>query len=245
MVPDLFIVGATKCATSSIHQELSHSGYISASSPKEPRLLEDGLSLETVKERYRDYFGNKDFRVDANPNHLIIGYVPDKIKLINPDAKILVVVREPVDRLISHLSYFINMRPGREDYIDVHAPVHLDMFRLEKDYVPYMCPEWGNYKPMYVETGCYVHYIPRYSNLFDTKLMVFEDYIADPQKEIDELMDWVGLPKFKVLGEKRNVTRGDKIYLTEHTTSMMKQFYRPYVEELFERTNAEIKSWNY
>ena len=56
MVPDLFVVGATKCATSTLWHQLSQSEHISASEPKEPRLLEDGLSLNTVRDRYSEFF---------------------------------------------------------------------------------------------------------------------------------------------------------------------------------------------
>ena len=250
MVPDLFIVGATKCATSTLHYQLGQSHHICESWPKEPRLLEDGLSLHTVKRRYRDFFNNKNcyedpVYVDGNPNHLVIGYVPEKIELINPNAKILVVVREPVARLISHISYFKNMRPGRESGNLSFNEFNLDKFRYEADYVPYMCPEWGNYVPMYCETGCYAHYINKFAKRFETKLLVFEQYVANPQAEIDAIMDWLGKPSFKIKDFKaRNVNDGERIRISRQSIQGLREFYKPYVHDLFKMT-SEIPEWNY
>ena len=171
--------------------------------------------------------------------------MPEKIKLLNPDAKILVIVREPVKRLISHISYFKNMRPGRERGDLSYVEFNLDKFQYESDYVPYMCPEWGNYVPMYVETGCYAHHINKFAKHFDTKLMVFEHYIEDPQGEVNELMDWLDLPHFEIKDLRpRNVTKGNKIKISRQSIQRLREFYEPHVHDLFKMT-SEITEWNY
>ena len=244
MVPDLFIVGATKCATSSIHYQLGQSGWIGTSMPKEPRFLERGLSIETAKEGYNKCFGGDAFLVEANPNHFVIGYAPEKIKLINPDAKILIVIREPVSRTISHINYFRNMRPGREaTKISMLADFDLDKFDCEADYVPYICEEWGNYKPMYIETSCYIHYIPRFARLFDTRIVIFEDYIENPQGEIDQIMDWIDYPRFE-LKDTRIRNQGEhKWQPSESSMRGFKELFKPYNEKLFTRLGREL--WTY
>jgi hypothetical protein len=208
-------------------------------------LLEDGLSLNTVETRYRNFFDDKGcyrdpIYVDGNPNHLVIGYVPGKIKLINPNAKILICVREPVARFVSHLGYFMAMRPGRESGNLSGEAMDLDKFDNEADYVPYMCPEWGNYKPMYIETGCYSHYIGRFANLFDTKIMVFEEYIENPQGEIDQIMDWIERPRFDIMDSRtRNKNETPWNPCEDHLKPIAK-FYEPYNEQLFKGLGREL-----
>lgn len=244
MVPDVFIVGATKCATSSLHYQLGFSGHISMSNPKEPRFLEDGLSIETAIEKYKDVFGTKDIRIEANPNHFVIGYVPGKIKLVNPNAKIIIMIREPVDRLISHVNYFRGMRPGRERQMLSFEQLDLYRFDYEEDYVPYMCPEWGNYKRMYVETGCYVHYIPRFAKLFDTKVIVYEEYIKDPQSEVDQIADWLEIDRFKIKDDRiRNKGKTKDWSPTKSGILGLREFYRSYNDQLFTKLGREL--WNY
>lgn len=251
MIPDLFIVGATKCATSSIHYQLGQHPDIVASAPKEPRFIEDANHLANIPKLYDDVFEyDAKVRMDGNPNHLVIGYVPERIKILNKKAKILIVVRNPIDRIESHINYFMNMRPGREQddfdniVIDNIINFNLDKFATEGYFVPTMCKEWGNYKSMYIETGFYTHYIDKYLDLFDVCVVNFDNYVKNTELVIAELVDWLGLDPFTLTDTKpKNVDRGDKRVLSELHRATLIEAYKKSNEQLF-RIIGEQKSWS-
>jgi hypothetical protein len=191
---------------------------------------------------YGDVFSGSGIKVDANPNNLVIGYVPSRIKAINEDAKILIMVREPVQRFVSHYNYLKYMRPGREKlsiYDAADEIVDLHKFDYEEDYVPYVCKEWGNYKRVYIETGCYAHYAKKYIARFDVKFVVFEDYIKNPIATLIDICEWTGVEcnfheiDFRV----RNAGYG--FY---NDIPRLREFYKSHNEELFKIT-GEIKAW--
>lgn len=254
-IPDFFIVGATKCATSSIYQQLSSHKSLCMSIPKEPRILEsDVYDWERHYSKVFRHFKTGNLTGDCNPNNLIIRYVPERIKIINKNAKIIIIVREPVSRAYSHWKYFYNMRPGRE------RPFALTMlnnikefntykFKYESDYVPWVCQQWGNYKPMYIETGAYIEYIIDYKKIFkDVLILFYEDYAERPQTVINSICDFLNVEKIKVSKIIRNKTELKSPYrnnLSEikgeypnmHKT--LSDFYIEYNRELFKLTNRE------
>lgn len=247
MKPDVFVIGATKCATSTLHYQLSQNDFIDVSTPKEPRLLERGLSQKTIESEYEKVFKGEGVKIDCNPNNMVIGYVPERMKLLNPKAKVILMVREPVSRFVSHYNYFRNMRPGREPLsIDevISAGCDLDKFTNEADYVPYICEEWGNYKHMYLESGCYNHYLNKYKDLFDIMIIPFEHYIKDEQAYMDKICDWICAPKFKLRDKRiRNADKGG-VDLTDEQRDFLVNFYKPHNKALFDSV-GEIEEWTY
>ena len=248
MIPDFFIVGATKCATTSIAHQLNQHFGIEMSNPKEPRILEADFHEKGWVSEYANYFdpenyGKNILRGDSNPNNFIIGYVPERIKLLNPDAKIIIILREPVARLVSHINYFIDMRPGREKccfnhiLMDNYQKLDPDKFWWEGAYVPYMCREWGNYKPMYIETGMYMYYIRKWEKHFpDSMLLInYEEFVENPQGEIDRICNFLGVETF-VPQDTRHRNKGKPATPTMEAAENL----RFIADNIYEKTNKEL-----
>ena len=102
--PNLFLVGAPKCATTAMHAWLSQHPEIFMSRLKEPQFFaEDVLGHQrnvTTMEAYLRCFenaGEKKIVGEASTSYMVSSAAAGKIKQFSPDACILVMLRNPVD----------------------------------------------------------------------------------------------------------------------------------------------------
>lgn len=121
--PNLFLVGAAKCGTTSMHEWLDHHPDIWMSRPKEPRFLGQDLDLPgwfrpvSTPEAYRDLFaaaGSVRIRGDASPTTMLSERAVEEILQWCPrDPRVVLMLRRPVEMLTSlHAEV---RRSGHED----------------------------------------------------------------------------------------------------------------------------------
>jgi hypothetical protein len=120
-LPDFIIVGATKAGTTSLDFYLSLHPEIHMARPKEPRFFiaaAEPLGRWGKGEGwYRDMFPNgKRICGEASPAYThspALQGVPERMARLVPNAKLIYLVREPMDRLKSH--YLMQFRQNAEN----------------------------------------------------------------------------------------------------------------------------------
>ena len=176
MKVDFFIVGAPKAGTTSLYHYLNEHPEISMSSQKEPDYFSDadiqneGMyygknRIDTIKKYHSLFDDNSESKLkgEASVSYLFYKNVPQNIKTYNPEAKIIIMLRDPIDRAFSH--YLMDYRLGLvsdsfEDIIDqksVHKNAKL-------------------FYQQYIELSEYTNQVKRYLNVFDGKEILFIEY---------------------------------------------------------------------
>lgn len=151
---NLFIIGAPKCGTTALATYLNSHNEIFMSSPKEPHFFsskfKDWFYKAESLEQYLALFSN------SNDSHKILGeasvlYLYDSSALIkiydyNPDAKIVVMLRNPIDLAYSWHSQAVYN--GDENILDFEKAWRLQKNREEGRNIPKYCriPETLQYK---------------------------------------------------------------------------------------------------
>ncbi len=172
---DFFIVGAPKAGTTSLYHYLNEHLEIEMSSQKEPDYFSDSLiqnkgmyygknRIDTL-EKYNNLFINPEVKLrgEGSVSYLFYDDVPLKIKTYNPEAKIIIILRDPVDRAFSH--YLMDYRLGlvSESFEDIinkkskHKNAHL-------------------FYQQYIQVSEYAPQIKRYLNVFKRENILFIDY---------------------------------------------------------------------
>jgi len=102
--PSVFILGAAKCGTTSLHSYLMQHPDIAMSNPKEPYFFEAEYNYGPTYylNRYFNYWRGESVVGEARHRNLYLPYVPERILSYNPDAKLIVILRNPSERAISH-----------------------------------------------------------------------------------------------------------------------------------------------
>ncbi|MGA1393984.1 MAG: sulfotransferase domain-containing protein, partial [Phycisphaerales bacterium] len=109
--PDFAIIGAMKAATSTLHDQLAaHAGF-AMSDPKEPCFFSDDAVYARGFDWYESCFptGNGSrLRGDSSPPDSKLPDLPRAAARLHDrrsDARIVYVIRHPVDRLVSHFMH--------------------------------------------------------------------------------------------------------------------------------------------
>ncbi len=105
MLPNLIIIGAGKCGTSSLHHYLDAHPSVSMSARKELDFFQQADCLDRVEQYERHFPDDAPVRGEASPGYS--GYprvqgVPERMRALIPDVRLIYLVRDPVERAVSH-----------------------------------------------------------------------------------------------------------------------------------------------
>ena len=123
MKVDFFIVGAPKAGTTSLYYYLNEHPEIEMSTQKETDFFSDsaiqkqglyyGKNRIDTEEKYNGLFNTQKKDVifgEGSVSYLFYPTVAQEIKAYNPIAKIIIMLRNPIDRAFSH--YLMDYRLG-------------------------------------------------------------------------------------------------------------------------------------
>lgn len=195
-LPNFFIVGTPKAGTTSLYYYLEQHPDIFMSPIKETNYFSyeeikaQGLfyneehidSISKYEEQFKDA-QNKKAIGEASVSYLYYPDVPSKIKKFNPESRIIIVLRNPVDRGFSH--YLMDRRLGfvSLSYEDI-------VWRKSKH------PQAHLYYQQYVMLGQYYEQIKRYLDAFgeqQVKILFYDDIVKDMDKVIKELYEFLNV----------------------------------------------------
>jgi hypothetical protein len=112
--PNLVVIGGLKCGTTSLHHYLSLHPEVEMSRPKELNFFVAELNWDLGPGWYASHFDPRaPIRGESSPhytNRPRFEGVAARMRSLIPDARIVYVVRDPIDRLLSH--YLHNVAGG-------------------------------------------------------------------------------------------------------------------------------------
>lgn len=113
VLPNLLIIGAQKCATTSLHLYLASYPEVWMSEEKELDFFggPGWKNWERGLDWYEAQFPtDAPIRGESSPSytaHPFVADVPERIRGLIPDCKMIYIVRDPVERLISHYMHVV------------------------------------------------------------------------------------------------------------------------------------------
>ena len=188
-------MGAAKAGTTSLYSELAQHPAIYMSPMKEPHFfsrIEPAPRREaffphvTDEDEYLALFrgaANEEVLGEASTSYLWDTHAAERISRVIPEARILVMLRDPVDRAYSQ--YWNDVREG------IEKQPFLDALLAEQRSGP---RRWG-VSSLYIDCGRYADQVARYLDRFGAKVHVlfFEDFIGDPAGATGEVLSFLGL----------------------------------------------------
>lgn len=212
MKPNLFIVGQPKSGTTALHQFLGQHPDIYMSSIKEPHFFCADFHLESDraygKQRFFDFRSEsaylqlfakaKGVKIagESSTNYLYSQVAAEKIHNFNPDAKIIIILREPAKFLYSLHSHYVK-------FTEENEPDFLTALALESDRRQEKSTSCRVTSPSYLYYSQRIKYsqqIQRYLNRFKSnqiKIIIFEDFKSENERVFREILEFLGVdPNF-------------------------------------------------
>jgi GT2 family glycosyltransferase len=177
-LPDFVIVGAMKCGTSTLHEQLARQPGFFMSEPKEPCFFSDDQVWERGFDWYADHFARAapgDLCGESSTHYTKLPtyrHTVGRLKQHLPDAKFIYVMRHPIERLRSQFIHEWTERkvsPSIEEAI-LHFPPLVEYSRYAMQLRPFF-EAFGSARLLPV---------------------FFERMIAEPQAELERVCRFLG-----------------------------------------------------
>ena len=245
-LPDFVIIGAMKSGTTSLYDFLIKNPAIASASKKELHYfsLQHNLGKLWYCSNFpsnlsRHYFYKKTnqrlLSGEASPTYLFYPEVPGRMREILPDAKLIVILRNPVDRAHSH--YHHSLRHNRET-LSFEKAIKLEEERLAgvrerliRD--PFSCDNHYHHYS-YLRKGIYADQLENWFRHYNQKqflILTTDDLRKNPQQTLDQISDFLGVSSFQAKNLKnRNV--GSYKEMNKGTRKFLIEYFRPHNERL-------------
>ena len=200
-LPNFIIIGAAKSGTTALYHYIKQHPDIYMSPLKETEffafegdLLDfkgpGDLPRATITQigDYLDLFRGQTYEPaigEASPVYLYSIKAPPRIYHYIPKAKIICLLRDPIERAYSQYLMFI--RDGREPLTDFSTALQEEENRINNKWA------WGWH---YTQTGLYYTQLKRYFDLFDRsqiKIYLYEDLVKDTSALTQDLFRFIGV----------------------------------------------------
>jgi hypothetical protein len=199
-LPNFLIIGAAKSGTTALYEYLNQHPDIFLSEVKELRFfsytnentshvpeiyLHKGVT--TIEEYIKHFEDVKDETIigEASPMYLYTPGTAERIKSTIPNAKLLAILRNPVDRAFSAYSHAI--REWKEPALSFREGLDLENDRIAQG--------WGMLWH-YINAGYYYKQLKPYYDTFNKeqlKITLYDDLVSDGQKLIKEIFIFLGV----------------------------------------------------
>ncbi len=206
--PDFLVLGAQRCGTSSLYKYLGRHPQIAPSLRKEVGYFSASYGEDAtwylahfpmaIRRQLMQRVGRQLLAFEATPDYLLHPLAPARVQALLPDARFVVLLRDPAERAFSH--YLHMQRLGFEartfeQAIETEtetiaadlARIHLDAGHNPKRFHRYS----------YLARGRYVEQLERWMGCFPRSRFLILDSAAlysDPEATYQEILRFLSLP---------------------------------------------------
>ena len=239
--PNFLLAGAVKAGTTSIYNYLREHPEVYMPSVKEPRYFASGpigelndaaprtdFFKQTSISRYADYLalfepaGEEKTIGEASPQYLYYHHrVIPAIKARLGDVKIIIVLRNPVDRAFSAYQHLVR---DRFETLSFREALLAEEERRSDGWPPTF---------FYFDAGAYTRQVRAYLECFTSvKIMLYDDLCRDPVAFTRQLYAFLGvdeafLPNVQARYNMSGVPKNTFLYNFLHRDSLLRRMLKP------------------
>lgn len=246
-LPDFYIIGAAKCGTTSLYQYLIRHPSVNPGIGKELHYFEE--LYYRGENWYRACFPFKLQKLfsklnhneimisgDSTPRYIDHPLVPDRINKLTPNAKFIVMLRNPVDRAFSHYNMNIKHKYEKLSFEDA--------IESEPDRIKGELEEMKKtgkvshkyYLYAYLDRGIYVKRIKEWMKIFPKKNFLIirsEDFFENPSIHYKQALEFLNLSKYELEQYGTHMKgRYKEKQIDSKTVEKLESFFKPHNDEL-------------
>lgn len=211
MPKNVFIVGAAKSGTSTLHEQLDCFSEVSGAKGKEPHFYCNSAEYCTANlvsyDRLFSIGADTEYLLDSSTGYFQFSQGLPNLKLFAPEAKIIVLLRNPIDRFISHYNWLVGLGEERRclkeviDYYHIKQPAYGDKDGGRFGYKHYGA--WGLY-------GENMERVYTQFPASQVKVIFFEHFISEPVKYLCDIRRFLGLREDEDVCTRASLIKSNK-----------------------------------
>jgi len=252
-LPDTLIIGAQKAATTALYAYLRQHPAVLGPSWKEVNYFDRHYARGETW--YRGHFPNvlrvrrvkrrglEPVVAEASTGYLFHPLAPERVKALLPDARLVALVRDPVERAYSHYQHEVAL--GREalsfeEAIDREEERMRGEVERMLDDPGYFSYAWWNYT--YLARGRYAEQLERWFAVFarDQLLVIpIGDLRSRPRETYALALEHVGAPQHD-LGDYPTIFSRDYSEMKPETRARLSAYYVEPNRRLYELLDRDL-----
>jgi hypothetical protein len=248
MLPSFLICGGQRCGTTSLYRALAahpavlkavlHKGvhYFDTGYHRGPSWYRGHFPLRRTADRVAEQLGVAPQTFESSPYYMYHPHAMPRIARDLPDVRLVVLVRDPVERAYSQHAH--ELARGFESETSFARALASEPARLRGQHQRMLDdPAYYSYAHQhhaYRERGEYTRYLEQMAGLVGRDrihVVESERFFADPEPAYDGVLDFLGLPRLGYPAFERHNARPRTI-LDDRVRRDLTSHYAPYDEAL-------------
>ena len=263
VLPDFLVIGAAKSGTTTLYGSLIEHPFVMPCTTSDPYFAgtkevhffdynfhrgEDWYRSHFPLASHREAFAREHGRPfltgEGSPSYISHLWAPQRVRKLLPNAKLIAVFRNPVDRAFSQFQ--MSRREGLEELESFGEAVRREEERLRPALERMAADPRNNSRVFgtfsYLARSRYAEQIERWLELFPREQFLFlkaEDLFAASESVLDTVHDFLELPLHRKAQPPRlNTAEYDA--LAPETRLELTEYFRPHNERLYELVGTDF-----
>ncbi|MEM7590561.1 MAG: sulfotransferase [Cyanobacteria bacterium P01_A01_bin.83] len=267
-MPNFLIIGAAKSGTTTLYHYLKQHPQVYMNPVKETNFFAfegkkidfTGLKVtDSIKSYQKEIITNLDLYKkqfdgvnqeiaigESCPSYLYIPQAAENIKYYTPQAKLIIILRDPVERAYSNFLH--HMRERIEYYDDFLEAVAAESCRLKNNW-------WWGYH--YVQVSLYYEQVKRYFDLFDrnqVRVYLFQQFKNKQELLFSDICQFLEIEDVKLIEQDSNFKKYNSTGIPTNTfldvlikdSNFVKKLYQAIIrnKSIRQKITAKVNSFN-
>lgn len=233
-LPDYIIIGAQRCGTTSMMHHIADHSQVGRVPRKEIHFFD--WNYDRGWDWYKSLFGNEAGKLhgEKSPSYLPHDFVPRRIADSDVDAKFIVMLRNPIDRALSHHRLRMRMFGEKRSFDKAiwEPPVKLREGVFSGDINGLLF------------RGHYAEQLEKWFDVFERERFLVvrsEDFFKNVKSVMAKVWNFLGIenvraPRYKIRGTVRS-----KATMSAETRKRLEKYFKPHNKALEELLGMEMR----
>lgn len=247
--PDFLIIGAMKSGTTYLFNLLDSHPQLDLPKKKEIHYFDNNFKLGSNWYKFQFPFKSIKNKLtgEASPYYLYHPLAAVRAYKFNKKFKIIVLLRNPTYRAISHYNMFskmLNLKWNIETLLSINEEflIQNHMESKLKNHIQENNSLHRNFS--FIKRGIYLYQIQRWMEYFPKEnvlILKSEDFYDNTSKNLDQICDFLKIEKFKGFNLMTDKYQGNyENKVDENIILSLNNFYKPHNEELEKFLNRKF-----
>jgi len=240
---DFIIAGTQKGGTTALDDYFRTHQNICMADKKEVHFFDEDRYFEKKSpnySKYHKYFSPNDYSQvigEATPIYMYWNKAIERIHVYNPQIKLIIILRNPIDRAFSHWN--MERDKGRESRTFLKAILDEDS-KINS-------PNYSQNKILsYLDRGHYSQQIKNIYNYFNKNQLLIlrsEDLLENPDNTLLNIAEFLSIPPFDPVYHKEVNSRSYPHKMSKEELTFLKNFYQEEFSSLEDILGWDLSSW--